>query len=413
MLKDDLSRVTYLGKPSGACCLEGNIHSGSPRGSFVTISGVETYISKPPERKSNGYPVWKHRKDRHDRTTEPDFDYEAWKKKHTSFAKEVVPKWVAAVKQEYGKPATKYACVGYCFGAPYVCDELAGDLCSAGVFAHPAFLKEHHFRDLKKPLLLSCAEVDHTFDTESRNKAVDIMVEEKKSYQLQLFSGVAHGFALRGDMGDSYERYAMTLLKAFDFTGEVAIVTGAGSRMPGEIGNRRATAILLARQEGGISEVIRTDVTDQESCRRAMARAVKLFGTIHILVNIIGVGGAIGDATKVDIDAWDRDLRINLTSTVLVARHCISVFRQNGRGSIVNMGRGMMGEMRKVRVSQNLMGVEGSAWDILLLCSKEAKWTTGGILPVDTGTTAGKAGRPVLNEDVLAEKNTGTRNSKL
>lgn len=117
--------------------------------------------------------------------------------------------------------------------------------------------------------------------------------------------------------------------KAFDFAGEVAIVTGAGSRMAGrfsimvpgtvwlmcvpmhlgEIGNGRATAILLARQgakvalldynvewaqetkrmideEGGISEVIQADVTDEESCKQAVAKTVELFGTVHILVNI-------------------------------------------------------------------------------------------------------------------------------
>lgn len=77
----------------------------------------------------------------------------------------------------------------------------------------------------------------------------------------------------------------------------------------GEIGNGRATAILLARQganvalvdfnaewaaetkrmidaEGGISEVIETDVTDEESCKNAVAKTVEIFGAVHILVNI-------------------------------------------------------------------------------------------------------------------------------
>ncbi|KAF2192418.1 NAD(P)-binding protein [Zopfia rhizophila CBS 207.26] len=543
MPKDDLSTTPYLAKPSGVCCLEGNIHSGNPRGSFVTISDVETYIVKPPEGKANGHillyfpdiwgmfpngllimdgfadsgylvlgldyfrgnPVWKHRKNRHDKTTEPNFDYEAWKKKHTAFANEAVPKWINAVKGQYGKAGPKYVCVGYCFGATYVCDELAGHLCSAGAFAHPAFLKEHHFTNLKKPLFLSCAEVDHTFDIESRNKAVDLMREHKKTYHLQLFSGVEHGFALRGNMEDTYERFVkeqslkginrnMGPPKAFDFTGEVAIVTGAGSRLRGEVGNGRATAILLARQGakialvdyneewaqdtkrmidavGGISEVIRTDVTNEESCKNAVARIVMLFGTLHILVNIVGVGGAMGDATKVDMDAWDRDFRINVTSMVLMARYAIPEMRKNGRGSIVNMssvsgllggnpsllyptskgaiiqmtramaaqhgkenirvncvapgmvftpmvrGRGITDEIRQARVDQNLMKREGTAWDvgyaIVYLASKEAKWVTGLIMPVDAGTTAGKADRPALKEDVLAEKNTGIRNSKL
>jgi NAD(P)-dependent dehydrogenase (short-subunit alcohol dehydrogenase family) len=79
--------------------------------------------------------------------------------------------------------------------------------------------------------------------------------------------------------------------------------------MAGEIGNGRATAILLARQgakvalvdlngdwaretkrmidqEGGISEVIEADVTDEESCKNAVGKTVELFGALHILVNI-------------------------------------------------------------------------------------------------------------------------------
>ena len=57
-----------------------------------------------------------------------------------------------------------------------------------------------------EPLFLSCAETDHTFDATSRNRAVDILISQKKSYHLQLFSGVEHGFALRGDPDDPYQR---------------------------------------------------------------------------------------------------------------------------------------------------------------------------------------------------------------
>jgi dienelactone hydrolase len=172
-------------------------------------------------------PVWKHRKNRHD-TQDPNFDYEAWKKKHTAFADEAVPRWTKAVREGYGGVSTKYACVGYCFGAPYVCDELAGNLVTVGAFAHPAFLKEHHFTNLKskissarpclsssfadrkvpllEPLFLSCSEIDHTFDVPSRRKALDIMQKGQKIFHYQLFSGVEHGFALRGDPEDAYQR---------------------------------------------------------------------------------------------------------------------------------------------------------------------------------------------------------------
>ena len=57
------------------------------------------------------------------------------------------------------------------------------------------------------PLFLSCAETDHTFPEEFRNSAVHMMIEQKKRYQVQLFQGVEHGFALRGNMENAYERY--------------------------------------------------------------------------------------------------------------------------------------------------------------------------------------------------------------
>jgi len=59
-------------------------------------------------------------------------------------------------------------------------------------------------------LFLSCAETDHTFGAEERNKAIDILIEDKKKYQLQLFCGVDHGFALRGNMEDAYERWSIS-----------------------------------------------------------------------------------------------------------------------------------------------------------------------------------------------------------
>lgn len=80
--------------------------------------------------------------------------------------------------------------------------------CDVGAFAHPAFLKNHHFENIERPLFLSCAETDFTFETDARNKAIDILREAKKQYHLQLFSGVEHGFALRCDLSNPYARWA-------------------------------------------------------------------------------------------------------------------------------------------------------------------------------------------------------------
>lgn len=52
---------------------------------------------------------------------------------------------------------------------------------------------------------------------------------------------------------------------------------------------------------------------------------------------LVGVGGVLGDATVLDLEAWDRDMKINVTSMVLMSRHAIPEMRKNGRGAIVNI----------------------------------------------------------------------------
>jgi dienelactone hydrolase len=54
------------------------------------------------------------------------------------------------VREKFGTPTTRYAVVGYCFGAPFVCQLLATEDVSVGAFAHPSRLKEEHFVSLKR-----------------------------------------------------------------------------------------------------------------------------------------------------------------------------------------------------------------------------------------------------------------------
>jgi len=123
-------------------------------------------------------------------------------------AKQITPPWIEAVREQFGTSDTKWVTVGYCFGAPFVVDLLAEDWVlshlriTTGAFAHPAILNEDHFYNLKLPLLLSCSGVDHTFPLEFRHRAEDILIEIKATYHIQLFSGLSHGFALRGNLDD-------------------------------------------------------------------------------------------------------------------------------------------------------------------------------------------------------------------
>ena len=140
---------------------------------------------------------------------------------------------------------------------------------------------------------------------------------------------------------------------------KVAIVTGAGSRADG-IGNGRATAILLARngakvtlvdqeaawvdrtramiaEEGHDSLVVLADVTKSADCARIVDQTVERFGHLDTLVNNVGISGPPGTAVEVDEDAWDRAMRVNVTSMMLMAKHAIPQMVRAGGGAIVNI----------------------------------------------------------------------------
>ena len=250
--------------------------------------------------------------------------------------------------------------------------------------------------------------------------------------------------------------------------GKVAIVTGAGSRAEG-IGNGRAAAILLAREgahvalldatpewaaatkalidkEGGSSMVVVADVTKAESCAGAVKSAADAWGRVDILVNNVGIGGPLGNVVDVDIEAWERAMRVNVTSMMLMSKYAIpemrklgagaivnlasidglrggnpNVFYSTSKGAVVNMTRsmaaqhgtegirvnciapgyvytpmvfahGMEPELRDARRKNTLLQTEGTGWDVahaaVFLASDESRWITGVMLPIDGGVLA-------------------------
>lgn len=183
----------YLAKPPTLCCALGSIHAGTPTGTEQQVAGIRTYVARPAAADGNGHvvfyfpDVWglstnarlvmdglsaagytalgmdyfcgddiaKYRS-AHDAPPPPDFDMAAWRAKHVAFATANVPVWAAAAKAVFGRPdgASRYACVGYCFGAPYVLGLLATDGVAAGAFAHPSQLTEEQLRAVKREWLL-------------------------------------------------------------------------------------------------------------------------------------------------------------------------------------------------------------------------------------------------------------------
>jgi NAD(P)-dependent dehydrogenase (short-subunit alcohol dehydrogenase family) len=280
---------------------------------------------------------------------------------------------------------------------------------------------------------------------------------------------------------DSPDRFAEPLPgdpglpQAQRLAGKVAIVSGAGSRPAGPdgpiVGNGRATAIVLAREgakvvlldqqrawveptldlierDGGGAILVEADVTSSASCRAAVERAIAAFGAVNILVNNVGVTGPPGNAVEVDDEAFDRAMRVNVTSMVLMAKYAIPAMIEAGGGAFVNLSsvsgmlgghpsllyptsktavigltrsmaahhalqgirvncicpgtvytpmvasRGMTPELREARRMGTLLQVEGTPWDVAMaaafLVSDAARWITGIALPVDAGATAAR-----------------------
>jgi len=138
---------------------------------------------------------------------EEGFDRDAWIQNLREKAAPVFPGWLHKVRETFGVDA-KYYAVGYCFGAPYAVDLATTDNVVASAFAHPAYLNEDQITKLTKPLLLSCAEDDFLFPLESRRRTEDLLMAIKANYHLQIFSGVSHGFAVRGNPEVENERWA-------------------------------------------------------------------------------------------------------------------------------------------------------------------------------------------------------------
>jgi len=145
--------------------------------------------------------------------------------------------------------------------------------------------------------------------------------------------------------------------------GKVAFLTGAGA------GIAKATAVAFAREgakvaiaeinaeagrgaerdvraAGGDALFIETDVTRDDSVRRAIEATVARFGRLDAMMNC--AGGSLQEDVPVhemDLGVWQRTIALNLLHPFLCCRHGIPHMMKGGGGSIINLSShlGLMG----------------------------------------------------------------------
>jgi NAD(P)-dependent dehydrogenase (short-subunit alcohol dehydrogenase family) len=142
---------------------------------------------------------------------------------------------------------------------------------------------------------------------------------------------------------------------AFDFNGKVALVTGVGRA--GQIGNAVALAfgqagakiIACDLNAVGVAERVREfaalgvdarpcagDLTHPDIAALAVEMALRHFGRLDIVVNVAGGLTTYGPIESLTVQDIDREVAINLKTTVLVSQAAISALTDT-RGCIVNV----------------------------------------------------------------------------
>ena len=142
---------------------------------------------------------------------------------------------------------------------------------------------------------------------------------------------------------------------AFDLTGRVAIVTGAGSGIGrasaaalagagatvvcADLDSRSAAeTVELVNAAGGCAVAQRLDVTDVDAVRASVTAVHERYGRLDVMANVAGAVTARGPVTSLAEADLDRGLALNLKSLVY---GCQAAARVMHRGdSIVNIGSG-------------------------------------------------------------------------
>jgi NAD(P)-dependent dehydrogenase (short-subunit alcohol dehydrogenase family) len=138
-----------------------------------------------------------------------------------------------------------------------------------------------------------------------------------------------------------------------DFTGKVALITGAGNGIGRAsalgFGSRGAKVVIvdrdhaageatagIVRQQGGDARFVAADVTKSSEVQNYVRAALDVYGQIDCFYNNAGIEGSVAVTAEYDEDMFDRVMAVNVKGVFLGLRHVLPVMLRQGRGSVVN-----------------------------------------------------------------------------
>ncbi len=114
-----------------------------------------------------------------------------------------------------------------------------------------------------------------------------------------------------------------------------AAVTICGRRQ--DVLESAAKRIQAAAGAGGRVQVVVADVTDEESVRSLVARALEPTGRLDGCVANAGGGGGMGPYHMLDTKEFLRVLHLNVLGTMLCVKHSVPHMVAAGGGSFIGM----------------------------------------------------------------------------
>ncbi|MFA6534510.1 MAG: SDR family NAD(P)-dependent oxidoreductase [Patescibacteria group bacterium] len=140
-----------------------------------------------------------------------------------------------------------------------------------------------------------------------------------------------------------------SIQELFNFSGQVAIVTGGAMGIGWGIAKRLAeagAAVVIADIDEAVGEAkvkelgkkamfVKTDVSSEEDVKNLISEAVKEFGRLDIMVNNAGIFPS-KPVMEMEVALWDKVQAVNLRGVFLGCREAAKVMAPNG-GKIINI----------------------------------------------------------------------------